>query len=116
MFNYYMIRYPSPKSHKLDLQSLQHPSKDSYNAFAAYGASKLCCMLLSQELHRRYSSDLISCNAVHPGNLLPTQLLRKTNCMYKALRLMAHPFTSSTVSSTNDCNEFNCVSIGSRCR
>ena len=92
----YFNRYPSPKSTKLELQYLKNPSKENYNYFAAYGASKLCCILLTQELYRRH--PLICTNAVHPGNFLPTGLLRSTNCMYKLLGIAARPFTSSVVS------------------
>ena len=101
-YTYYLfinLRYPDPKSSHLDLQILQHPSRNTYNAFAAYGSSKLCCLLLTQHLHRQYIGDGVSFNAVHPGNLLPTQLMRKASCMYKLLRLIVQPLTSSVVSS-----------------
>ena len=93
------LRYPSVRSCELDISSLQHSSKDSYNPMLTYGASKLCNVLFAMEVHRRYSSRGISCNAVHPGNLLPTQLMRNAGCLYKATGLVARLFTSSVVSS-----------------
>ena len=91
-------RYPTPKSSHLDLKVLKRPLRDSYNAFAAYGSSKLCCLLLAQELHRQYSGRGVSCNSVHPGNLLSTNLMRNANCAYRVAQMLAKPLTSSVVS------------------
>ena len=79
------------------MQLVQRPSRDTYNAFAAYGSSKLCCLLFAQELHRRFAGKGVTCNSVHPGNLLSTNLMRNAGCMYKTAVILARPFTNSIV-------------------
>ncbi len=68
-----------------------------YRAITTYGASKLCNLLFALELHRRYTEKGVACTAVHPGNLLPTQLSRGAGLFYRAAFAMARPFTKSVV-------------------
>ena len=103
MFRSYQIgahscRYPSSDSSQLDLQFLQHPTADKYSAITAYGASKLCNLLFALEFHRRNVEDGISCNAVHPGNLLPTGLSSNAGFLYRVAFTAARLFTKSVVS------------------
>jgi WW domain-containing oxidoreductase len=91
-------RYPSDKSSKLDLHSLNHSSPAKYNPITAYGASKLCNLLFAMEFSRRYVEKGVACNAVHPGNLLPTGLSKGAGLFYRAAFAMARPFTKSVVS------------------
>ena len=100
-------RYPSYTSSYLDLQSLRHPSSDKYSAITAYGTSKLCNLLFALQFHRNYVEHGVYCNAVHPGNLLPTNLTRDSSLMCKAAFVMARPFSKSVVSKDN----VNIVSI-----
>ncbi|XP_064394863.1 WW domain-containing oxidoreductase-like [Halichondria panicea] len=87
--------YPSYNSSQLDLQFLQHPTTKKYSAITAYGASKLCNLLFTLEYHRRNVEDGISCNAVHPGNLLPTGLSCNAGYLYQAAFTAARLFTKS---------------------
>lgn len=91
-------RYPSSNSSWLNLHRLVHPDPRSHRAITAYGASKLCNLLLMLELHQRYSELGVSCNAVHPGNLLPTGLMRRAGCLYRSATCAARLFTKSVVS------------------
>lgn len=93
-----LFRYPSYTSSCLDLQSLLRPSKEKYSAINAYGASKLCNLLFALQFHRNNVEHGVYCNAVHPGNLLPTNLTRDSGLMCKAAFAMARPFTKSVVS------------------
>ena len=90
-------RHPGYTTSCLDLQSLRHPSKDKYSAITAYGTSKLCNLLFAQQFHRNNVEHGVYCNAVHPGNLLPTNLTRDSGLMYKAAFTLARPFTKSVV-------------------
>ena len=92
-----LSRYPSPNNSQLDIQQLQYPRPEAYNATAAYGASKLCLLLLALVLHIQYSGRGVACNSVHPGNLLPTNLFRNAGCGYHVATMMARPFTNSVV-------------------
>lgn len=92
--------FPSYSSSQLQLQALQHPSRDSYSAITSYGASKLCNLLFMLEFHQRYSDAGISCTAVHPGNLLPTNLVKNAGCLYRVGFTLARPFTSSVEQAT----------------
>jgi len=49
------------------------------------------------EFHRRYGDSGISCTAVHPGNLLPTNLSKNAGCMYKTAFTILRPLTRSVV-------------------
>ena len=94
----FIPRYPSYTSSKLQLQTLQHPTRQNYSAITAYGASKLCNLLFMLEFHCRYGEEGISCTAVHPGNLLPTNLSKNAGCMYRAAFTFLRPLTKSVVS------------------
>ena len=95
---YPVPRHPAYMSSYLDLQLLHHPSKDKYSSITAYGTSKLCNLLFALQFHRNNVEQGVYCNAVHPGNLLPTNLTRDLGLMYKAAFTMARPFTKSVVS------------------
>ena len=72
-------------------------SKDKYWSIVAYNQSKLCNLLFSMELNRRLKSKGVTCNAVHPGNLIYTSL-PKNSWFYWLLFLMARPFAKTAVS------------------
>ena len=50
---------------KLDLDDLQ--SAKAYSGFAVYGRSKLCNILWTRELARRFESVGVTANCLHPG-------------------------------------------------
>eukprot|EP00040_Diaphanoeca_grandis_P013934 m.70385 g.70385 ORF g.70385 m.70385 type:complete len:428 (-) comp24218_c0_seq1:64-1347(-) len=52
---------------KLDLKSLG--SGEDFSMFEAYGTSKLCNLLFTKELDRRYSDRTLECFCVHPGTV-----------------------------------------------
>ena len=92
------FRHPSVDSEFLDLSSLANPPQSSYSPILAYSASKLCNLLFALEVNRRFASAGITCNVIHPGNLLPTHLSRNASLWYRLLYAMAWPFTKSLVS------------------
>src|SRR5580692_6482356 len=53
------------KGATLDLDDLQ--STNEYSGFKAYGRSKLCNILFTRELARRWSGKGITANCLHPG-------------------------------------------------
>ncbi|XP_072871693.1 WW domain-containing oxidoreductase isoform X2 [Chlorocebus sabaeus] len=78
---------------KLDFSRLS-PSKNDYWAMLAYNRSKLCNVLFSNELHRRLSPRGVTSNAVHPGNMMYSNIHRSW-WMYTLLFTLARPFTKS---------------------
>jgi len=56
-------------------------NEELYQPWRAYGQSKLCNVLFSTELARRYSSRPIYANAVHPG-YVATELQRHFSSLY----------------------------------
>ncbi|KAK0145842.1 WW domain-containing oxidoreductase [Merluccius polli] len=78
---------------KVDLDLLS-PSQSSYWSMLAYNRAKLCNVLFSTEVHRRLSPHGVSCNAVHPGNMMYTSLHRSWWLM-TLLFTLARPFTKS---------------------
>ncbi|XP_052321867.1 WW domain-containing oxidoreductase [Oncorhynchus nerka] len=78
---------------KVDLAVLSPPQKD-YWSMLAYNRAKLCNLLFSNELHRRLSLHGVTCNAVHPGNMMYTAIHRSWWLMTLFFTL-ARPFTKS---------------------
>jgi WW domain-containing oxidoreductase len=68
----------------------------NFVAFMAYNDSKLCNAVIASELDRRWSPDGISCNSVHPGNMVSTDISRHW-WFYKILFFLVRPFTKSLV-------------------
>lgn len=72
-------------------------TKDKYWSIVAYNQSKLCNLLFSMELNRRLKPKGVTCNAVHPGNLIYTSLSR-TSWLSWLLFVIAKPFAKTPVS------------------
>ena len=53
------------KGYTLDFDDLQ--AAKSYSAIRAYGRSKLCNILFTRELARRWSGEGVTANCLHPG-------------------------------------------------
>jgi NAD(P)-dependent dehydrogenase (short-subunit alcohol dehydrogenase family) len=53
-----------------------HFSERAYDPWLAYGQSKTANVLFAVEAHRRWSSEGITANAVHPGAIFETGLSR----------------------------------------
>ena len=93
--NLFLSRFPSLFGNSFDVSNL--PIKESdYWPMLAYNQSKLCNVLFAFELNRLLSPYGVFCNALHPGNLVYTQLQRNSY-LYKALYLMCRPFSKSQV-------------------
>ncbi|TRY81385.1 hypothetical protein DNTS_000634 [Danionella cerebrum] len=82
-------------SGQLDLDLLS-PPQSSYWSMLAYNRAKLCNLLFSSELHRRLSPLGVTCNALHPGNMMYTSLHRSW-WILTLLFSLARPFTKSMV-------------------
>ncbi|KAH0619529.1 hypothetical protein JD844_000226 [Phrynosoma platyrhinos] len=80
-------------SGKLDFNMLSPPKKD-YWAMLAYNRSKLCNILMSNELNRRMSPHGVTSNALHPGNMMYSSIHRSW-WVYTMLFTLARPFTKS---------------------
>ncbi|XP_038069483.1 WW domain-containing oxidoreductase-like [Patiria miniata] len=86
-------RFLDISSNKLDLNRVCLASTE-YRSLCAYGQSKLCMILLSQHLHRRLSDKGVTSNAVHPGNMIYTNL-KNSWWGWRLLFLLVRPFTKS---------------------
>ena len=53
------------KGRTLDFNDLQF--KQNYRGFSAYGSSKLCNILFTRELAKRWSDAGVTVNCLHPG-------------------------------------------------
>ena len=73
-----------------------NPPLDDYRAILAYNQSKLCMVLFTMELHRHLGHLGVSCNAVHPGNMVSTGLTRNW-WGWRLLFTLVRPFTKSKV-------------------
>ncbi|XP_016411150.1 WW domain-containing oxidoreductase-like isoform X1 [Sinocyclocheilus rhinocerous] len=78
---------------KVELNLLSPPQK-KYWSMLAYNRAKLCNILFSSELHRRMSPHGVTCNALHPGNMMYTSIHRSWWLM-TLLFTFARPFTKS---------------------
>ncbi|CAG7822358.1 unnamed protein product [Allacma fusca] len=92
----------SSESHRLAFLTRDNISKDYlspltskyFTSFMAYNESKLCNILTAVEISRQWSIHGITCNAVHPGNMVGTNLTRHW-WIYKILFAIVKPFTKS---------------------
>lgn len=92
----FINRFPDLSySKKLTLADVPLP-KDKYWSIVAYNQSKLCNLLFAMEFNRRLKPKGVTCNAVHPGNLIYTSL-SKNSWLYWFFFLMARPFTKTSV-------------------
>lgn len=90
----------SAESHRFididDCIRLEHLSPDQHNFWSTtqHNRTKLCNILFSNELHRRLRSKGVTCNSLHPGNMIYTSL--PNSCwLYKMLFFLARPFTKN---------------------
>jgi NAD(P)-dependent dehydrogenase (short-subunit alcohol dehydrogenase family) len=74
----------------LDDLRLEH----RYDAFYAYAHAKLCCVLFTRELARRWASQQITVNCVHPGEVATSFGYRSGGLIPYAFALI-HLFGSS---------------------
>ena len=88
-------RYTNISHATLDLEGpvSKHRPRD-YFSITAYGNSKLCCIYLAMEIHRRYHAEGIHAYAVHPGVMVPTNLSRHWY-VYRLLFIASRCFTKS---------------------
>lgn len=63
----------------------------------AYNRSKLCNILISNELNRRLSPHGVTSNALHPGTLIYSSIHRSW-WLYTLFFTLVRPFTKSLVS------------------
>ncbi|XP_076339672.1 WW domain-containing oxidoreductase [Tachypleus tridentatus] len=79
---------------KLSEEKLSPSVSTNFVSMIAYNNSKLCNILFSNELNRRLSSKGVLSNAVHPGNLVSSNLSHNWWC-YRLLFTLVRPFTKS---------------------
>jgi WW domain-containing oxidoreductase len=69
-------------------------TRASYKPLIAYGQAKLCNVLFANELTRRFGSEGIVANSLHPGTLMKTSIGRSSK-LAAGLLWLARPFTKS---------------------
>lgn len=82
-------RYPA----RLDFERFPM-DRERFRALTAYGQAKLCNVLFANELERRWQTEGIHANALHPGTLIGTRIFR-SSVMAKVVGALARPFTKS---------------------
>jgi len=75
-------------------RDLLSPPSSKYWAMMQYNNAKLCNVLFTHELSRRWQSKGISVFSVHPGNMVSTGLQRNW-WFYRFLFAFVRPFTKS---------------------
>ncbi|MCL4131453.1 UNVERIFIED_CONTAM: hypothetical protein GTU68_053125 [Idotea baltica] len=109
------VVFVSAESHRFGSLASSKNLKDAlcvpesqYLSTVAYNNSKLCSILGCFELHRRFADFGLKCYAVHPGNLVRTNLSRHW-WVYKALFAAVQPFAKS-VKQACGCSVYCAVS------
>jgi WW domain-containing oxidoreductase len=69
-------------------------TRETFSILESYGQAKLCNLLFSNELHRRHFEQGLSACALHPGNLVTTDIGRGSIWMRIGM-LLASPFTKT---------------------
>ncbi|CDW52186.1 WW and adh short domain containing protein [Trichuris trichiura] len=94
---YFSANFQSmPIDELFSFENLSPVSASSYSSLRAYCLSKLCCVLFAAALQDRMSQHNLCCVAVHPGNVVYTNLFRS----YFPLRFIAflcRPFAKTLV-------------------
>lgn len=67
---------------------------DNFSMLESYSQAKLCNLLFSNELHRRYFAKGLSACAVHPGNFVTTNIDRGSRLM-RIVFALTRPFTKT---------------------
>jgi NAD(P)-dependent dehydrogenase (short-subunit alcohol dehydrogenase family) len=80
------------KGAKLDLNDLQ--SSKAYGGFRVYGRSKLCNILFTRELARRWNGSGVTANCLHPG-FVATRFGDQSGGMFASLVRVAKNFAIS---------------------
>ncbi|KAG8314416.1 hypothetical protein J6590_093173 [Homalodisca vitripennis] len=70
------------------------PKPQNYWSMMAYNDSKLCNVLVANELARRWASRDILVFSCHPGNMVSSNISRHW-CPYRLLFILVRPFTKS---------------------
>ncbi|XP_005103964.1 WW domain-containing oxidoreductase [Aplysia californica] len=86
-------RFSDLKESNISLDKLS-PKSGQYWHMSAYNNSKLCNILFSNELNSRLSPHGITANALHPGNMMSSQLSRYS-WFYQIIFTLVRPFTKS---------------------
>lgn len=95
-----IIRMSFLSSKVISENYLSPKTAKNFIAFMAYNDSKLANVLMASELNRRWSLHGITCNSLHPGNMISTSLPRYS-WFYRFLFAFVRPFTKSLVSNEN---------------
>src|SRR5205085_4858725 len=69
-----ILTITAPSTTKVNFDDLQ--GEKHFNALNAFGASKACNLLFTNELARRLASTNVTVNAIHPG-LMKSHLMRE---------------------------------------
>ncbi|XP_058837731.1 WW domain-containing oxidoreductase [Topomyia yanbarensis] len=75
-------------------ESILSPPANKYWSMVAYNNAKLCNVLFAFELSKRWKSRGISVFALHPGNMVSSQIARNW-WFYRLLFAIVRPFTKS---------------------
>lgn len=78
---------------KIDFNNLPY-NKNNFSFVKAYGQAKLSNLLFAKELQRRYESQGLTACAIHPGNLVTTEIGRDNKWTRIGMKLIS-PFTKS---------------------
>lgn len=75
-----------------DLNDLQ--LQNGFSGMKAYGISKLCNIMFTHELSRRFSTDKITANSLHPG-VIGSNLASEAGWLIKLVYILGKPFMKS---------------------
>lgn len=98
----------------LDIENLNEklycPKKNEFWSLMAYNNGKLCNLLFASKLHRELYHKGVNVYAVHPGNIIHSNLCRNY-WVYRILFSLCSPFTKSLVREMNLYSLFGFVQI-----
>ncbi|XP_059485943.1 WW domain-containing oxidoreductase [Neocloeon triangulifer] len=97
------VVFVSSESHRFSFLGMHNISEERLSAVTAsryqgamqaYNDSKLCNLIISVEIARRWSPLGIAVNALHPGNMVSSDLARHW-WLYRLIFSLVRPFTKS---------------------
>jgi len=87
-------RFATLNANNITKEFLSPSLESSFTSIIAYNNSKLCNILSVVEMQRRFGERGICCFAVHPGNLVSTNLSRNW-WLYRLLYAIVRPYSKS---------------------
>lgn len=96
LYVFFYFRFANLTPETVSFATLSPDNASKYWDMMAYNNAKLCNVLFSQELAKRWQHKGVSIFSLHPGNMVFSNI-SKTWWLYRLAFTLVRPFTKSLV-------------------